>query len=100
CPWNRYAQFSEEDDFTPRKDLDAGDLVELFGWDDATFLARTEGNAIRRTGHEGWLRNLAVALGNAPTTPEVVEALRARLTHPSGIVREHVQWALARHQAG
>ena len=100
CPWNRYARFTEEDDFTPRKDLDAGDLVELFGWDETTFLARTEGNAIRRTGHEGWLRNLAVALGNAPTTPEIVTALRARLEHPSEIVREHVQWALTRHQAG
>ncbi len=99
CPWNRYAQFSGEDDFQPRKDLDSGSLVELFGWDEDTFLKRTEGTAIRRIGHERWLRNLAVGLGNAPTTPEVTGALEARRDHPSSIVREHVEWALARHRA-
>ncbi len=98
CPWNRYAQFSAEDDFQPRKDLDSGSLVELFGWDEDTFLKRTEGTAIRRIGHERWLRNLAVGLGNAPTTPEVTGALEARRDHPSSIVREHVEWALARHR--
>jgi epoxyqueuosine reductase len=97
CPWNRYAQFTNEDDFSPRRDLDAGELVELFAWDETTFLARTEGNPIRRTGYECWLRNLAVALGNAPTTPEVITALRSRQDHPSALVREHVQWGLARH---
>ncbi|RFF26312.1 tRNA epoxyqueuosine(34) reductase QueG [Wenzhouxiangella sp. 15181] len=97
CPWNRYAQHTGEADFAPRKDLDAGDLVELFGWDEATFLDRTEGNPIRRTGYECWLRNLAVALGNAPTSSEVVEALRARRDHSSELVREHVAWALDRH---
>ncbi len=97
CPWNRYAKFSPIDDFKPRTDLDSGELVELFGWDEATFLSRTEGTAIRRIGHERWLRNLAVGLGNAPTTPAVVEALRARLDHPSALVREHVAWALSRH---
>ncbi|MDT8439127.1 MAG: tRNA epoxyqueuosine(34) reductase QueG [Wenzhouxiangellaceae bacterium] len=99
CPWNRYAQFSDEDDFSPRAGLDAGDLCELFGWDEATFLARTEGNAIRRIGHERWLRNLAVGLGNAPRSARVIEALNARRDHPSALVREHVQWALARHDA-
>jgi len=98
CPWNRYAQFSGEDDFQPRQDLDAGDLVELFGWDEATFLERTEGTAIRRIGHERWLRNLAVALGNAATTTAVLAALQARAEHPSALVREHVAWALARHR--
>jgi epoxyqueuosine reductase len=97
CPWNRYAQFSGEDDFQPRPDLDAGSLIELFGWDEATFLARTEGTAIRRIGHERWLRNLAVGLGNAPTSPGVVAALEARRDHPSALVREHVGWALAQH---
>lgn len=97
CPWNRYAKFTAEGDFSPRRDLDTGDLVELFGWDEATFLARTEGNPIRRTGYECWLRNLAVALGNAPTTPKVIAALRSRADHPSDLVREHVTWALARH---
>jgi len=97
CPWNRYAQFTGEDDFQPREDLDAGSLVELFGWDEETFLARTEGTSIRRIGFERWLRNLAVGLGNAPTSPAVVTALQARCAHPSPIVREHVEWALARH---
>lgn len=98
CPWNRYAQFSGEDDFKPREDLDAGSLVDLFGWDEDTFLARTEGTAIRRIGFERWLRNLAVGLGNAPTSSEVVSALRSRREHPSPIVREHVEWALDRHR--
>jgi len=98
CPWNRYAQFTNEDDFSPRRDLDAGELVELFAWDEATFLSRTEGNPIRRTGYECWLRNLAVALGNANTTPQVIAALESRTDHPSALVREHVDWALARHR--
>jgi len=97
CPWNRYAQFSSVDDFTPRQDLDAADLVDLFAWDEATFLAKTEGTAIRRIGHERWLRNIAVGLGNAPTSPAVIDALRARLDHPSELVREHVGWALEQH---
>jgi len=98
CPWNRYAQFSRVDDFSPRTDLDAGDLVDLFAWDEPTFLSRTEGTAIRRIGHERWLRNIAVALGNAPTTPDVISALNTRLNHKSPIVREHVTWALSQHQ--
>lgn len=97
CPWNRYAQFTGEADFAPRKDLDAGELIELFGWDEETFLSRTEGNPIRRTGYEGWLRNLAVALGNAPSRDDVVDALKARADDPSELVREHVYWALERH---
>jgi len=72
-------------------------LVALFRWDEATFLARTEGSAIRRLGHERWLRNIAVALGNAPTRDAVVAALSERAAHPSALVREHVHWALARH---
>ena len=97
CPWNRYAKFSEIDDFKPRKDLDAGALVDLFGWDEEMFLSRTEGSAIRRVGHERWLRNIAVALGNAPTTLAVIQALRSRCDHPSALVREHVAWALEQH---
>ncbi|MCA1780530.1 MAG: tRNA epoxyqueuosine(34) reductase QueG, partial [Xanthomonadaceae bacterium] len=98
CPWNRYADFSGEPDFRPRKDLDAGSLVELFLWDEPTFLARTEGTAIRRIGHERWLRNLAVGLGNAPGSPKLRRALKSRLDHPSPMVREHVEWALAQHR--
>jgi len=98
CPWNRYAQFSPEDDFKPRKDLDAGDLVTLFGWEEPEFLIRTEGTAIRRIGHQRWLRNIAVALGNAPTSNKVISALQARSDHPSELVREHVAWALEQHR--
>jgi epoxyqueuosine reductase len=97
CPWNKFAQATTEPDFAPRHRLDGAKLVELFGWSEEEFLQRTEGMAIRRTGYEGWLRNIAVALGNAPRSPSVLAALRARAEHPSAIVREHVAWALARH---
>ncbi len=96
CPWNRYAQPTDEADFHPRHGLESASLVALFRWEEATFLKRTEGSAIRRLGHERWLRNLAVALGNGPADPEAVEALRERLDHPSAMVREHVAWALNR----
>lgn len=96
CPWNRYAQLTVEADFLPRHGLDAAGLIELFQWDEATFLNNTEGSAIRRIGHESWLRNIAVALGNQPADPHVAEALRGRLEHASECVREHVLWALQR----
>ena len=98
CPWNRFAATAAEPGFAPRHRLDRSPLVELFAWDEADFERYTEGSAIRRLGHERWLRNVAVALGNAPTTPGVVDALRARSAHPSALVREHVAWALDRHQ--
>ena len=97
CPWNRFAQPSEETDFLPRHGLDAATLIELFAWDEATFLQRTEGSALRRLGHERWLRNIAVALGNAPTTPAIVAALHQRHDHPSALVRGHVGWAISQH---
>ncbi|KPK38376.1 MAG: epoxyqueuosine reductase [Gammaproteobacteria bacterium SG8_47] len=100
CPWNRFSQPSNELDFQVRHGLDAPRLVELFGWDEATFLARTAGSAIRRIGHARWLRNIAVALGNAPTTAEVMQALESRHDDPSALVREHVGWALQQHAAG
>ena len=99
CPWNRFARLSAEGDFSPRHNLDAAGLVSLFAWNETEFLKRTEGSAIRRIGYERWLRNIAVALGNAPTTPTVVEALSARRDHHSMLVREHVTWALERHQS-
>jgi epoxyqueuosine reductase len=98
CPWNKFATLSAEPDFRERHGLGNASLVELFAWDAAEFLARTEGSAIRRVGHERWLRNIAVALGNAPTSTAVVAALVARGDHPSALVREHVAWALARHR--
>ena len=100
CPWNRYARTTGEADFTPRHRLDGEALTELFGWDEPTWLARTLGSAIRRIGHVRWLRNIAVALGNAPGSAHVTAALRARLDHPDPIVVEHVEWALARHETG
>ena len=97
CPWNKFARPTREADFTPRAGLDRPDLVALLGWSEPEFLAKTEGSAIRRLGHERWLRNVAVALGNAPRTAAVVRALAARSDHPSALVREHVRWALAEH---
>jgi epoxyqueuosine reductase len=96
CPWNRYAKLSSEPDFRARHGLDRASLLELFAWTEAQFLERTAGSAIHRIGHERWLRNLAVALGNAPATPAVIEALEARLEHASPLLREHVEWALSR----
>jgi len=98
CPWNRFARATRETDFAPRQQLDDSRLVELFHWDEVTFNQKLEGSAIRRIGHERWLRNIAVALGNAATSTEVLAALQARADHPSELVREHVQWALQQHQ--
>lgn len=97
CPWNRFARLTEERDFLPRHGLDAPRLMELFAWDEETFLKKTEGSAIRRLGFERWLRNLAVTLGNAPPSPEIRAALDARRSHPSELVREHLDWALRRY---
>lgn len=97
CPWNKYAQATEEDDYLPREGLDAPQLVDLFSWTEQDFLQRLEGSPIRRIGHECWLRNIAVALGNAETSAVVVNALRSRQDSASDLVREHVQWALAQH---
>jgi epoxyqueuosine reductase len=99
CPWNKFAKRTDEPDFRARNDLDKATLVDLFAWDEEGFLRRTEGSAIRRSGHERWLRNIAVALGNAPTTPQVVAALQSRRDHDSPVVREHVEWALRRHDS-
>ena len=98
CPWNRFARISGEKDFAVRNGLDRATLVELFAWSEAEFDERMRGSAIRRIGYERWLRNLAVGLGNAPSSPEVIAALRSRADHPSSLVREHVQWALSRHE--
>jgi epoxyqueuosine reductase len=120
CPWNRFAPLSREADFAPRHDLDRATLVELFAWDEEEFNTRMAGSAIRRIGHERWLRNIAVALGNAlarltaeemkaadatdhttrsATIAAMTAALRARAEHPSPLVREHVAWSLAQRQA-
>ena len=98
CPWNRFARPTAEKDFSVRNGLDRASLVELFGWTEGEFDERLRGSPIRRIGYERWLRNLAVGLGNAPTSPDVVTALRKKQDHPSALVREHVAWALARHE--
>jgi len=105
CPWNGFAQPSAEDDFRVRNGLNNAELLDLFVWEEDEFKARLAGSAILRIGHERWLRNLAVAIGNAAGRVDnsqalaLLAALRVRATHPSGLVREHVQWAIDRHLA-
>jgi epoxyqueuosine reductase len=94
CPWNKFSDYTDEDDFQPRNNLQAAQLVELFAWSEEEFLQRTEGSAIRRIGYECWLRNIAVALGNAPRSENVTDALITRQDYPSEMVKEHVEWAL------
>ena len=96
CPWNRYAKLTAEPDFHARHGLDTAKLVDLFAWTEAEFLERMAGSAIRHIGYERWLRNMAIALGNAPATAEVVTALERRRDHESAVVRESVGWALRR----
>ncbi len=99
CPWNRYARLASEPSFAPRLGLDAPRLIDLFAWTEEEFLARMEGSAIRRIGHLRWLRNIAIALGNAPPSTDVKAALAARRDHPAELVRESVAWALARQES-
>lgn len=98
CPWNKFSSPTHESDFTPRHALDRADLLDLFAWSEEEFLRNTEGSAIRRIGYECWLRNLAVALGNAPPAHDIRVALQARSNHASVLVREHVAWALQRQE--
>lgn len=94
CPWNKFTKASTEDDFKPRKDLHSPQLLELFTWSEESFLKRTEGSPIRRIGHERWLRNIAVALGNAPYSLKIVQALEQKREFVSELVQEHIDWAL------
>lgn len=95
CPWNKYAQFTQETNFLPRHGLANSDLVTLFNWTEKEYLANTEGSAIRRIGYEGWLRNLAVGLGNAPNDLRIIEALQTKREDVSPLIQEHIDWALA-----
>ena len=97
CPWNKTANESSVEDFAPRHGLDSPRLIELFRWTEADFDKKTTGSPIRRAGYECWLRNIAVALGNAPTSHQVLYALRSRLNYPSELVKEHILWALSQH---
>jgi epoxyqueuosine reductase len=94
CPWNKFAHNTEERDFRTRHGLDNATLIDLFNWTKQEFNEKTAGSAIRRIGYECWLRNIAVALGNAPSSTAVIKSLTARKNHPSAMVREHVVWAL------
>ncbi len=96
CPWNRFARIGDPD-FAVRNGLDAPSLAALFAWSEDEFNARLAGSAIRRIGHQRWLRNLAVALGNAASSPVILAALASRQDDPSLLLREHVGWALAEH---
>lgn len=95
CPWNRYGKITDEADFHPRTQLKNKDLLELFAWDETTFLKNTEGSPIRRIGHERWLRNIAVGLGNADFSPAIIAALEDKRQAVSDLVGEHINWALA-----
>jgi len=97
CPWNKFAQATDQKDFQPRHKLDDAQLIDLFLWNETTYLANTEGSALRRIGFERWLRNLAIALGNAPSSLAVIDALQSRKDFPSELVVEHIQWALQQH---
>ena len=97
CPWNRFSTGSNEPDFRPRHQLDTPELIQLFNWDEKTFLKNTEGSAIRRIGYECWMRNIAIALGNSKTSPDVIRSLQDKTRHESEMVREHVRWAIEQH---
>ena len=96
CPWNRFANLTKESDFNPRHNLNSQELLSVFAWSETEFLTKTEGSAIRRIGYERWLRNIAVALGNAPKSEVILKALNERLTFDSELVREHILWAITR----
>ena len=94
CPWNRFASLTDEKDFMARQDLDTANLIDLFQWNEKTFLKNTEGSAIRRIGYESWIRNIAIALGNAPHDDRTIYALSEKQDDDNPIIREHVQWAI------
>ncbi len=98
CPWNKFAQLTQEPDFAPRQHLTNRKLLELFDWSEEEFLRYTEGSAIRRIGYERWQRNLAVGLGNAQTSPDILAGLHNKLASSTPMVKEHIEWAIAQHQ--
>ncbi len=98
CPWNRYANISEEKGFSARYNLDNESLINLFNWTEQQFNKRLEGNPIRRIGYQNWLRNIAVALGNSESSAQTIEALQNRKTHCSELVAEHIDWAINQQQ--
>lgn len=99
CPWNKFAQVTEQSDFLPRNNLDAPALLDLFAWTEQEFLSRLEGSPIRRIGHQSWLRNIAVALGNAKSDPKIIDVLQHKRQSSSEMVKEHIDWALTQQKA-
>ena len=99
CPWNRFGQLTQEDDFTPRKNLKDQELLTLFNWTEEAFLKNTEGSPIRRIGFERWQRNLAVGLGNAPFNQDIIDKLVLALPNSSELVQEHIEWALTQQRS-
>ncbi len=95
CPWNRFSEDTAETDFSVRHQLDDVTLLELFNWDETTFLANTEGSAIRRIGYERWQRNIIVALGNSTSSAEIIAALTLKLSNSNDYLAEHIEWSLA-----
>ena len=98
CPWNKFTHYTDEEDFLPRHKLDDIELCELFNWSEDDFLNKTEGSPIRRAGYESWLRNIAIALGNATYSKNILEVLSFRQDSSSAIVKEHVNWAIKEQQ--
>ena len=98
CPWNKFTHYTDEEDFLPRHGLDDTKLCELFSWSEEDFLNKTEGSPIRRAGYESWLRNIAIALGNATYSKNILEVLSFRQDSSSAIVKEHVNWAIKEQQ--
>jgi epoxyqueuosine reductase len=98
CPWNRYAQLTKEEDLQSRPQLKSRSLLELFAWDEASFLKNTQGSPIRRIGYQRWQRNIAVALGNAPFSEQIIHALKGKLSDADELVAEHIQWAIGQQQ--
>ncbi len=98
CPWNRFSNLTTMDDFKPRNNFNETELVGLFNWTEEEFLKRTEGSPIRRIGYDCWMRNIAVALGNAKPTKQIQQVLKNKLEHKSELIREHVIWALANQE--
>ena len=97
CPWNKFAEITQEDDFHVRHGLDDISLIECFSWSEETFKQKMAGSAIYRIGYQQWLRNIAIGLGNAPSSPSIIQALNSRKENTSDLVREHIEWALAQH---
>jgi epoxyqueuosine reductase len=96
CPWNRFATDAEQADFAIRNNLDSAQLLTLFAWTETEFLKSMEGSPIRRIGYERWQRNIAIALGNAPSSPMIISALEEKIASSSDVVRIHIDWALQR----